>query len=254
MQLLKNKYSNWYFNIIEGAKDRPLIKTCNMEIHHIIPKSLGGSNKKENLVSLTYREHYVCHLLLTKMVRGEAKYKMAWALMLLSSKRKNTNSRNFEIARIILSKSAKNRPKTAEWRKKMSIRMSGSNNPNYNPNKIRDLRTPEQRKKEGILKMTATKQYQARNGLLPIQKNQELKELIRSKRVGRKQPESQKKLASDANSLWYLVQLPNNEIIKVFNLSKFCKNNNLDRSNLYSTYTGRTKQHKGYKLLSYLNG
>ena len=30
------------------------------EKHHIQPKSLGGSNKKENLVRLTAREHFIC--------------------------------------------------------------------------------------------------------------------------------------------------------------------------------------------------
>lgn len=34
------------------------------EKHHIIPKWMGGSDKKENLVLLTAREHYLCHYLL----------------------------------------------------------------------------------------------------------------------------------------------------------------------------------------------
>ena len=37
------------------------------ERHHIIPKSAGGSDDKDNLVRLSAREHFVCHLLLTKM-------------------------------------------------------------------------------------------------------------------------------------------------------------------------------------------
>ena len=37
------------------------------EIHHIIPKSLGGDNSKGNLVVLTAREHFICHWLLVKM-------------------------------------------------------------------------------------------------------------------------------------------------------------------------------------------
>jgi hypothetical protein len=37
------------------------------ELHHIIPKCLGGSNKKENLVFLTAREHFLIHRLLVEI-------------------------------------------------------------------------------------------------------------------------------------------------------------------------------------------
>ena len=153
----ENKYSKWYFLITSNASQRTLAEIKNTEVHHIVPRSLGGNNSKQNLVRLTFREHYLCNLLLTKMVVGEGKYKMAWALMLLSSKRKKTNSRQFEKARRILSETATGRPKTAEWRKKMSERVSGPGNPNYNHNKVRDTRSPEQRKRDGIVKMTNIK-------------------------------------------------------------------------------------------------
>lgn len=37
------------------------------ETHHIVPKSLGGTDDKNNLVNLTAREHYIAHLLLVKI-------------------------------------------------------------------------------------------------------------------------------------------------------------------------------------------
>lgn len=37
------------------------------EKHHIIPRCLGGSNEQINIAVLTAREHYIAHLLLTKM-------------------------------------------------------------------------------------------------------------------------------------------------------------------------------------------
>lgn len=37
------------------------------EVHHIIPKSLGGSNQKTNLAILTAREHFICHWLLIRI-------------------------------------------------------------------------------------------------------------------------------------------------------------------------------------------
>jgi hypothetical protein len=50
------------------------------ERHHVIPKSLNGTDDNANLVDLTAREHFICHWLLTKMYTGEAKSKMIYAL------------------------------------------------------------------------------------------------------------------------------------------------------------------------------
>jgi hypothetical protein len=73
-----NKYNTWYNRITENAKTRAL--DGYKERHHIIPRSLGGSNSKENLVDLTAREHFICHWLLIKMYSGESKAKMIYAL------------------------------------------------------------------------------------------------------------------------------------------------------------------------------
>lgn len=75
---LQNKYTRWYYNIIQRAKTREI--SGYIERHHIIPKSLGGNNSKDNLVDLTAREHFICHWLLTKMVSGVSKQKMVYAL------------------------------------------------------------------------------------------------------------------------------------------------------------------------------
>ena len=55
------------------------------ERHHIIPRSLGGSNKNENLVYLTAREHFICHWLLVKIypIGSDAYNKMMMALWLM---------------------------------------------------------------------------------------------------------------------------------------------------------------------------
>jgi ribosomal protein S27E len=62
----ENKYTIEYYRIINQAKNR-FQPTEYTEKHHIIPRCLGGENTKENIVVLTYKEHYVCHHLLTKM-------------------------------------------------------------------------------------------------------------------------------------------------------------------------------------------
>jgi hypothetical protein len=73
-----NKYKTWYNSIIENAKNR--VVDGYVEKHHILPKSLGGEDNKENLVALTAREHFICHWLLVKMYTGEARSKMIYAL------------------------------------------------------------------------------------------------------------------------------------------------------------------------------
>ena len=54
MSFIENKYSKWYWNIIEKSKKRILPIDMYKEKHHIIPRSLGGSNLKENLIELYY--------------------------------------------------------------------------------------------------------------------------------------------------------------------------------------------------------
>lgn len=73
-----------YNKIIEKAKDRKLDEY--KERHHIIPQSMGGNNKKENLVYLTAREHFICHWLLIKMTSGTDKSKMLYALNMMRVK------------------------------------------------------------------------------------------------------------------------------------------------------------------------
>lgn len=83
MIFINNKYTTWYNSLINNAKNRTI--DGYTEKHHIIPSSLGGTNDADNLVKLTAREHFICHLLLTKMTTGNDKYKMNFALHMLSN-------------------------------------------------------------------------------------------------------------------------------------------------------------------------
>ena len=137
MIFINNKYTRWYYNIIDRAQTRLL--NCYTERHHIIPKSLGGSNESSNLVSLTAREHFVCHMLLTKMVTGIQRQKMVhawWAMATLKKDcqdRHRLNSFQYESVRKEYSKYfSKNNPMKDNKQKK---RMQQSNN---NPN-VRSL-------------------------------------------------------------------------------------------------------------------
>lgn len=91
MIFINNKYTSIYYKIIDRAKKRHL--GSYKERHHIIPKSLGGNNDTTNIVSLTAKEHFICHLLLTKMVSIDLKKKMTYAVWLMCNV-KNHNQPN----------------------------------------------------------------------------------------------------------------------------------------------------------------
>jgi|688.fasta_scaffold280789_3 NADH:ubiquinone oxidoreductase subunit len=78
-------YRKIYDNIIENRLKTPF--DGYTEKHHIIPKSIGGSDLKENLVCLSAREHFVCHYLLTKMFQPKTKefYSMIKAFLIMSA-------------------------------------------------------------------------------------------------------------------------------------------------------------------------
>lgn len=92
-------YLKVYNNIINNGLHRVLIKEHGYEIHHILAKSLGGSDDVANLVKLTYREHFVVHLLLTKIYpKSAAMLYSAWKFTYSEDgHNKATNSRTHKI-------------------------------------------------------------------------------------------------------------------------------------------------------------
>jgi hypothetical protein len=102
---LPNKYTRWYYCIINTALRRGMSITGYTENHHIIPESFyinrsrlgpkgwlaGDPNCKLNIVKLTPEEHFICHWLLIKMVDGLAVAKMERALTYFKVTNQNTN-------------------------------------------------------------------------------------------------------------------------------------------------------------------
>lgn len=80
------------------------VKTLNRKLdysekHHIIPRCLGGSNDKSNLVVLTAREHFLAHYLLTKIYPNNYKLIDAFRMMGVINKKEQDryiNSRLYE--------------------------------------------------------------------------------------------------------------------------------------------------------------
>lgn len=143
-------YQKIYNNIIENAKTQNRQKgTVYYESHHIVPKSLGGSNKKENLVLLTPKEHFICHRLLIEIYKNDHKkyLPMLRAFIMLSSKnshqtKRYVNSKMYEDIKnkmygengILTGSNSTFFGKTHsdETREKLSKKKTGSLNPQYN--------------------------------------------------------------------------------------------------------------------------
>lgn len=87
------KYNNqvWYLKTYESlmikAQSRCLNKSkldYYTELHHILPKCLGGDDKRKNLVLLTAREHIIAHMLLSCVFPDNKKLVIAVTAMFLS--------------------------------------------------------------------------------------------------------------------------------------------------------------------------
>lgn len=74
-------YQNAYDRLIDRARNRVL--EGYKERHHVLPRSLGGTDESSNLVDLTAPEHYVAHQLLVKIFPGNAKMIFAAHAMLM---------------------------------------------------------------------------------------------------------------------------------------------------------------------------
>ncbi len=129
-------YNNIYTKLIERARDRKkLRKGANgyvyYEKHHIVPKCLGGTDDKANLVYLTAEEHWVAHLLLVKMNPGN--HSLVYACQAMSMTGKNnpgrTTNRLFGWIRRAYSESSSERQKgrivPVERREKISKALKG---------------------------------------------------------------------------------------------------------------------------------
>jgi hypothetical protein len=111
MIFIDNKYTKLYFSIIENAKSKISKENTYYEKHHIIPKSLGGSDVAKNIVKLTAREHFICHRLLVKMLSGKEKRSMVFAVWHLTNRYNycnlsKINSHTYEFLKIEFSKSS----------------------------------------------------------------------------------------------------------------------------------------------------
>ena len=119
-------YNKIYSKIVERGKNR--IIEGYTERHHIIPRCMGGDNQPDNLVELTAREHFLCHMLLCEIYPKN--YKLLHALFLMSIGKQKVKaqqyvigSRTYERLRLEYSNMLTGRPQSEETKLKKSISM-----------------------------------------------------------------------------------------------------------------------------------
>lgn len=117
-------YQKIYNNLMERRKVSPFIGYT--EKHHIIPRCLGGSDDKENLVALSGREHFIAHRLLTKF-NSYPGLKQAFGMMCLTNKGRDyhVSSKLYELGRTLLSEAMTGREMPQETRDRIRETMLG---------------------------------------------------------------------------------------------------------------------------------
>lgn len=106
-------YKKIYDQLIEKRRVTPY--TGKGEWHHILPRSMGGSDEKANLIKLTLREHFFAHLLLTKMTTGQHHRLMMDAIWgMLNRTKMLISSRTYQSIRENFSKVASEKAKK-QW-------------------------------------------------------------------------------------------------------------------------------------------
>jgi hypothetical protein len=217
-----NKYTKWYDSIIKNAQQRNL--NCYTELHHIQPRSLGGSDTPDNLVNLTAREHFVCHWLLVKMTTGENRHKMLNALRMMRAGNANHQRYNTKITSRVYAKIKE------EYALLQSIKFTGKGNGFYgkshtkeackkiseaNKGRIQPADEKEKqkaawakRKQLGLKRKSYTEEYKTErskkysgegNPRYGVEVNQLTRDKISAKIKGRKQTEEEKRRRGLAN-------------------------------------------------------
>ncbi|BEH83430.1 hypothetical protein [Klebsiella phage phiKp_4] len=129
-------YTRIYNEIISNRKQNPINGT--VEVHHIVPKSMGGDNSEGNLVALSPREHFIAHYLLAKIHNNKEMWCAYW--FMCNTRDVRITSRQYDIARKNSSIHLKGNTHTLghilsdEHKRKIGDSVRGEKNGNYGRN------------------------------------------------------------------------------------------------------------------------
>lgn len=189
-------YKLIYDNIIKKARllNRKKNDCTYYEKHHIIPKCLGGDNTKNNLVLLTFKEHFICHKLLYKIhENSKDSYKLMYALHRMYSKGNTENvvkSGKFyqEVKQAFCknqsekAKSRKYYKHSAETREKIGLKHKGKKLSKDHLDKIKQYNIDNREKKSTIAKNNHAKGlYKNKNVLKELWQDENFRKNLSNK-------------------------------------------------------------------------
>lgn len=119
-------YTKHYQRLIERAQARTILPGEYVEVHHIVPKCLGGTNDSSNLVKLFPEEHYVAHQLLVKIYPNEPKIILAARMMTISSENIKRNNKEYKWLKERFVKSIQGVPRPDSTKRKISETVKAS--------------------------------------------------------------------------------------------------------------------------------
>ena len=119
-------YLKIYNQIVDRGENRKL--DGYKEKHHIVPRCMGGDNSAGNIVELTAREHFLCHMLLCEIYPKNYKLKHSLFLMMIGKQKVKERhyvigSRVYERLKIEYSKMLTGLKQSQETREKKSKKM-----------------------------------------------------------------------------------------------------------------------------------
>jgi hypothetical protein len=177
-----SKYEKWYNQITQNGKTS---KAEGDERHHILPRSLGGSDDSQNIAFITPREHFICHWLLTKIYPvGEEHWKMVNAFRMMRAE--NSNQKRY--ATKITARVYENLKK--EYSKLQSERVVGENNPMYGKTHTEEARRAISEKNTGkkLSQEQRAKQVKAQTGRKRKPFSEEWRSKMSLEKSGEKNP------------------------------------------------------------------
>jgi len=123
----RNKYRNLYIRLVERCKTMTEKELSGYnEVHHILPRCMGGDDEKDNLILMPIRYHIMAHIILSEIFTDNVKIVYA-AFCMINMGNKSSRKRN----KIILKELRFSTRFLAQLREKTSELSKGENNPMY---------------------------------------------------------------------------------------------------------------------------
>ena len=159
-----NKYQKWYDQLISRARTRTI--EGYVERHHIVPKSLGGTDEESNLVKLTAREHVIAHMLLPRFVENK---KPMWHALwcMVNTNGIKVNSRLYEQAKIEFRSICTGIKRSPETCAKIRAVRAGKKHSSETRDKMRAAQTGKKLSSETRARMSAARKGRKGKKLSP---------------------------------------------------------------------------------------